>query len=166
MPDDKHLSWLVKSRADNQALSLKLLKLLREHERRLGDVDVLGYDGAVVGQMLVSIAFSLWRAAFLADRDPNSGCTHAIEFLEKLILDNTINYTQDRNARDWTWAFYMSNAIHHLDELEKVLEDFKVEYDGFGDSYERWTKLQAQFSNAVDKFEKDLTVAKSASEKK
>ena len=164
LPNDKHLEWLVRSRADNQSLSLKLLKLMREHE--LLYVKALRYDTAIVAQMLVSIAFSLWRAAFLADRDPNSGPKHAIEFLEKLILDNAINYVQDRNARDWTWAYYTSNAIFHLNELKDIWKDFDFEEVDIDDSYKRWTGLHDVFSKAVDRFEKDLRATGRASKNK
>src|SRR4051794_35067504 len=115
----KHLEWLIKSRAQNQGTSLKLLELFRKYDREC-DPDRLGYDGAIVAQILTSITFSLWRAAFLADRNPNSGPKHAIDFLEKLVVDNAINYTQDRSARDWTWAYYISNAMYHIRQLEEV----------------------------------------------
>jgi hypothetical protein len=48
------------------------------------------------GQIPVGICFSLWRAAFLADKTGQGTAVFASakDFLGKILVDNAINYTQ------------------------------------------------------------------------
>ncbi|HWU54093.1 MAG TPA: hypothetical protein VN175_01245 [Rhizomicrobium sp.] len=164
MADEKHLKWLIEARAENQRSALELLELCRTHEKKLKDHKLFpDYDASVVAQVLISIAFSLWRAAFLADIDRSKGVDHAISFLDKLLVDNAINYTQDRGARAWTWAYYMTNAAAHLFDLKDTWPDFDVRDDASLDPCARWDLHQKQFSLAVARFRSDLTRSKKKS---
>lgn len=66
--------------------------------------------------LLVGAAFSLWRAAFLVDaeRDWPKILEKAETFLEAVVEDNTINYLQDKNTRNWTVGYYLNNARYRL----------------------------------------------------
>jgi hypothetical protein len=65
---------------------------------------------------LLSSCFSLWRAAFLADKSGTREAVfeHSRSFLERMLADNAITYVQDRNSREWTFNYYASNALEAL----------------------------------------------------
>jgi hypothetical protein len=106
-----HLAWLVASRTKNQSAALKLFKLLDSHGMKMRS---RGYSQTA--QDLVSVCFSLWRAAFLADRVGTRSAIidDARTFLGKMLVDNAITYQQDRSSREWTFNYYMRNATHGL----------------------------------------------------
>jgi hypothetical protein len=152
-PDSEHLQWLIESRAANQRSSLRLLKLLREYPK-----EVKAHANCIAAQRLVSVSFSLWRAAFLTDRnEDDDGLAHAKDFLERLVVDNAINYPQDRSARDWSWGYYMTNAYLQLHEIQTdwqiVLLEPPIPPTGLRP---RWDYLQEGLSKAISKFELDL----------
>jgi hypothetical protein len=66
-------------------------------------------------------SFSLWRAVFQADAplDRVHNQVAATSFLDKLIRDNAITYTDERNS--WSYGYYIGNArfriIRMFDEL-------------------------------------------------
>jgi len=72
----------------------------------------LGYEA----KTLVSIGFSLWRAAFLADKsgDLKETNEHATYFLGEMLETNAIAFTQDRKARGFTstitWPTFDSDS--------------------------------------------------------
>jgi hypothetical protein len=39
------------------------------------------------------------------------------KFLVSLISDNTVLYVTDKNARNWSFHYYLRNALHRLEEL-------------------------------------------------
>lgn len=47
----------------------------------------------------------------------------AEQYLGKIILDNAIGYLQDRNAREWTWHYYLNNARYRLEKISKINPD-------------------------------------------
>jgi hypothetical protein len=59
----EHLEWAIQSRAKNQITSLRLLRLFEEHESTWKTSKF-----ARAAQDLIAVSFSLWRAAFLADK--------------------------------------------------------------------------------------------------
>lgn len=79
-------------------------------------------------EILVAVAFSLWRAVFLADgiRDWEAILANAETFLEKLIRDNIINYSDDWNSRHWSFLYYLNNARFRLRELAEIWPEFKA----------------------------------------
>ncbi len=107
----EHLRWLVKSRAANQQAALELFNLFEKYPEQLKSAAL-----ARKAQSLVAACFSLWRAAFLADK---TGLRKAVfddarAFLGKMLVDNAITYPQDRGAREFTFNYYMTNATEAL----------------------------------------------------
>ena len=80
------------------------------------------------------------------------------KFLLESIQNNTINYSQDKNSRDWSFRYYLDNAT---DRLTRLHNDFKKKGFAFqlpGSSHgqsarERWEKTQQSLDDALDKFE-------------
>jgi hypothetical protein len=97
------LSWLVQSRNKIQSLMLELLQN-PPRNAKTGDV-----------HRLTSIAFSLWRAVFLAHlgddgRSPKTIDRAARKFLIRLIETNTITFSDDRDSSRWSCGYYLNTA--------------------------------------------------------
>jgi hypothetical protein len=119
-----------------------MLELLRDHPR----IDKTTHFQA---ERLLGVCFSLWRAAFLADRTGKRTkiIEHAQEFLERMLVDNAITYPQDRVTREWTFNYYLRSA---RDSLFVLAEDFAQVSDAIDASTDddadltspqlRWTK--------------------------
>jgi hypothetical protein len=154
----RHLEWALKSRAENQACSLRLLKLFSDYP------DVWKTKKfARAAQDLVAVAFSLWRAAFLADKSGRRSevFVHGKSFLEKLIEDNSIAYVQDKTAREWTFNYYTRNARSSLQVLATYWPESVPAYEGKKRGpAERWEYCQKLFAEAVAGFEKRLSTRK------
>ncbi len=112
-----HISWLVKSRSRNQDVSLQLFLVLKDN----GDALAKDWDLLDSAQGLIAACFSLWRAVFLSDINESVQATvaDAQTFLGNLILHNMVAYPQDRNARDWTFMYYVNNARYRLEQIAK-----------------------------------------------
>jgi len=69
---------------------------------------VLGY--------LIRAAFSLWRAVFLAEtfRDDTEIYTSQEKFLEKVITDNAIGFSDDKKIGIGPLGTYLENAKFRL----------------------------------------------------
>jgi hypothetical protein len=148
-----HLEWLVESRSRNQRTALELFKLFESYPNRAKSKTF-----NKTSQILVAVCFSLWRAAFLADK---TGMRHAVfedarAFLAKMLTDNAITYPQDRSAREWTFNYYMNNAKDGLldlsnqwEEVKSVLSAHKKVRKGTTSSQRRWDRHQHAFEIAV-----------------
>jgi hypothetical protein len=148
--DDEHLKWVIASRAKNQTASLRLLTILHKYPEAKLDFNL------VIMQALTAVAFSLWRAVFLTDKI-GKAADHLEMFLEKLVVDNAIGYSQDRNSRDWTWPYYMNNAHFHLNDLRaKVWPEVPFTDADPNRPQDGWNSLHAALSWGIDKFERDL----------
>jgi len=156
----EHLGWLVESRASNQRAALRLFTLIEKHPEGSKSKEFLRKT-----QTLIAACFSLWRAAFLADK---TGRRHAVladakAFLGRMLTDNAINYPQDRSAREWTFNYYMNNARDSLLELAKewnavntVLSAHKKVTKGTTVSSRRWDRHQRALEVAIECFESAL----------
>jgi hypothetical protein len=102
-----HLDWAIEHRSLNQRSALRLLRLLSDNEEKIKRHE---YDQ--FAQDVVGVAFSLWRAAFLADKDTlrEKSFKSALRFLEMVISDNAIGFPQDKKEKDWTFNFYTDNV--------------------------------------------------------
>jgi len=126
MPEDSpsidHLEWLISARGETNQTALKLLKLFEDHREQLKK-----YPFSVQAQELLAIAFSLWRAVFLADRKGKAElkADHAEQFLRKMLVDNAISFAQDRSWKEWAFNYYMGDARLRLGDLERFWEDMK-----------------------------------------
>ena len=98
----EHLEWLVDRRSEVQETLLALYKYVGKPPT--GHPAVTDY--------LIYAAFSLWRAVFLAgsDRDWDSVFKGQKEFLAKLVEDNSISYSDDKNLSAWTVGYYLNVA--------------------------------------------------------
>ncbi len=108
LPSLEHYAWLVRARARNQELLLRLYQFSRLNE----DAIQRNATGRLVFGWLVGAAFSLWRAAFLGDvrRSWPDILSDANGILEILVQDNAVNYQQDRKTRAWMAGYYLNNA--------------------------------------------------------
>ena len=158
----KHLEWAIQSRARNQRCSLKLLTLFEEHESIWKTSRF-----ARAAQDLVAVSFSLWRAAFLADKTAKRIAVfeHGKVFLERVIEDNAISYPQDKASKEWTFNYYTRNARTSLENLAKFWKDIAPPYQGRKRRpMERWDYCQSLLEEAVTNFEKLLRDRRAANE--
>lgn len=114
MTERRDFRWLVRQRSRNQKFLLELCSF----ERKCADELARDRRARTVFHLLVGAGFSLWRAVFLADPETSVHVLskHAREFLETLIADNTITYTEDKNRRTWTAGYYLNNAYYRVQE--------------------------------------------------
>ncbi len=121
----ERLAWLVESRNKIQERFLDIYVLLKTNHAEIGNDNRLG---PIVGR-LAGVAFSLWRAVFLADvsRSWPTVLVAAEDFLEVVMKDNAINYTQDVRYREYSFGYYINNAKHRIRELRDHIH-------GFGDA--------------------------------
>lgn len=107
------LRWLVERRRDIHDLLLKL------YEVELHNHVVLerSKPARQAFLLLVGAAFSLWRAAFLADgsrRKISDVLLVSRKFLEKVVKTNTIAFAQELDASIWMGGFYLNSARYRL----------------------------------------------------
>jgi hypothetical protein len=149
-PSPAHLEWVIDGRARNQKAALDLYEMMTDCRRQIARQQL-----STEAQDLAAIAFSLWRAVFLADR---SGATDAKMadaeyFLGKMLTDNAIAFTQDRSAREWTFNYYLDNAWYRLKDLrQKNLTPPR----GKRSARNRWDYLENAFEKAVSNFQRKL----------
>ena len=150
----EHLEWAIKSRAKNQRACLDLLRLFEEYEDIWKTKD---YSKAA--QDLIAIAFSLWRAAFLAEKSGKRSevFAHGRDFLAKLIEDNAISYVQGKNALEWTFNYYTKNARSSLTLLYSYWEEVPKYQGKARPARERWDYCQELLDTAIKSFEASLS---------
>lgn len=152
-PSDKleHLEWAILARNSNQRTCLRLLRLFDRYPN-LWKSKVR----AAAAQDLVSVGFSLWRAAFLAEKTGlrSEVFSHGRNFLEQMIEDNAIAYFQDKKSREWTFNYYTRNAKSALQRLAFKWPDAANAYINRARTpTERWDYCQELFEKAVEGFE-------------
>ena len=164
-----HLQWLIHSRMRNQNACLRLFDAFEQFPDQAKNTAFRAHS-----QTLVAVGFSLWRAAFLADK---SGQREAVfadarAFLAQLLTNNAINYPQDRASREWTFNYYVTAANDGLLKLStkwshiaKVLSKYERVTKGTTNARRRWNRHQNAFEAALDAFEKDLKAAFDAATK-
>jgi ribosome-associated translation inhibitor RaiA len=165
-PSPKHLSWVIEGRANNQRVALRLFEIFDRYQDQLKTRHFSAQD-------LVSVAFSLWRAVFLADRTGKMDLKdkQAKEFLAKMLTDNAIAYVQDRSAREWSFNYYTGNARFRLDKLGDRWRSVKdllipLSQKGVKSARGRWDTLHMAFEEAVHCLEADLEKNKTKADKK
>jgi hypothetical protein len=155
MASPAHLAWLVQGRYDTQRTSTKLYALIAENPTL---IKLERYS--IPAQTLAAIAFSLWRAVFLADKTGELGAAlvDAYEFLEKMIKDNAIGYPQERGVLEWTFNYYVFNATHRFETLSrrKGWPKFTADMPKFSGPLERWKWHQQKFEEAVSFFSQQI----------
>jgi hypothetical protein len=154
-----HLRWLVASRAANQAAALRLFTLLSDHVEEIKTKEL-----STKAQHLVAACFSLWRAAFLADKATTRSEVQAAArtFLAKMLIDNAITYPQDRSTRNWTFNYYMNNATNELVQLSRDWPDIATVLNQRLGSNKSTTRPQRRWNRTELAFERALNCLKDA----
>jgi hypothetical protein len=157
----KFLHWLVESRRQNQKVSADLYELLLTTPKCWKNRK-LEYEA----KTLISIGFSLWRAAFLANRPEKQARTnkHATWLLGEMLETNAISFPQDRKSKAFTFNFYIANVRFRLKEFKEDNRDFKVDerllekwkLPKTMSHEDRWLLYQEAFADAVKYFEDRL----------
>jgi hypothetical protein len=155
-----HLQWLVNSRAANQQAAIKILDLLQRHLARMHEKTL-----TESAHSLVAVCFSMWRAAFLADKTGmrEAVIEDAIVFLGKMITDNAITYAQDRSSREWTFNYYMNCARDGLlflarrwPAIDKSLNRRRGIPKGSTREERRWDRHHAALETAIQCLAQEL----------
>jgi hypothetical protein len=105
--DEAKMKWLVENRINIQKTALDLYLLIPKEK------DSVKKQTSLIHQDLVGAFFCLWRGVFLAyEKKTKLGepLEHATKFLKKIIDDNTIAFSDDKNLREWTANFYIDCA--------------------------------------------------------
>jgi hypothetical protein len=154
----EHLRWAVKSRARNQECAIRLLDLFLEYEDKWKTK-----DWSRAAQDLLSVNFSLWRAAFLADKTAKRDevFAHAKLFLQRIIETNAISFSEDRTSKEWTFNYYTRNAKCALEALHEHWATMrKLPVPQYKDATrtptEKWTYCQDLLDETVTVFEAEL----------
>jgi hypothetical protein len=158
-----HYEWAVERRYWNQKCSVRLLRLFECYERIWV---TLKYSRAA--QDILSVTFSLWRAAFLAEKESARAKVfdNGKQFLEAIIRSNTIGFGQDYSAREWTFNYYTRNARYALQNLNKFWPDIAPPYAGKKrTATERWDYCHQLLDQTVENFEKHLRLRHAEAER-
>lgn len=156
----EHFSWLVEGRSANQQSTLTLYEIINGNEYKFnGNAELLE-----AAQELTGAAFSLWRSVFLSDTSGEFEEQFADlqKFLVSLISDNTILYVTDKNARNWSFRYYLDNAVHRLRKLSEgslALVDAADLSKVASSEKDEWLDAQDILDKAIQKFRNVVDVA-------
>jgi hypothetical protein len=128
-PDIGHLAWALDQRVEIQRTLLELYEFVRSNSSKtLTASPSGGYDFVkpMLLDHLIAAGFSLWRAVFLSESDRDFVAIHKSQekFLESVLTNNAITYTDDKNNRAWTVSYYLENAKHRLAAAEALAEHY------------------------------------------
>lgn len=166
----EHLKWVVDSRYANQRAAVRLFNLFETHLTK-----VRSKRFSTISQRMVSVCFSLWRAAFLSDKTGKRSAVvdDAKAFLGKMLTDNAITYPQDRSTREWTFNYYIANAESVLlklsanwKEIQDKISEPRKRSKTKTVSMTRWNRYHDAFIIAMDRFEQALGEAPEPSAKR
>jgi hypothetical protein len=89
--------------------------------------DARQFDDRYLLDHLIAAAFNLWRAAFLTDtsREMEDIRKGQEAFLEKVITENTIGFSDDKKHRHWTVEFYLEGAKLRLLRAVQLCDHYK-----------------------------------------
>ncbi|HEX8527022.1 hypothetical protein [Allosphingosinicella sp.] len=115
-------------------------------------------------QELTGVAFSLWRAVFLSDTTGEFGDQLADlnKLLVSLISDNSVLYQTDKNARNWSFRYYLDNADHRLRALSRSRLGLVNAADlelGADTDKDAWLQAQALLDKAISRFQAAVAAA-------
>jgi hypothetical protein len=113
--------WAIDARARSQRMMLALYKFgrARGYEVASGHENPPDLNSSVYG-LLVSVSFSLWRAAFLTEMRPRTwpeALRDAQELLEDVIKSNAVPFTTEQHLQGWTGGYYLNNARLRLRDV-------------------------------------------------
>lgn len=150
--DPAFLDWLNTNRYENQKHSLKLYELLTTTE--------LSGEDAKDAQTLVGVAFSLWRAVFLATgtREKMDVQKDATAFLATVLRDNAVLFGTDKKSSNWTFNYYAGSAEYRLKMLQQRRR-WKFDFSHADDNApprKRWERLHDAFVQSVQMLRTEL----------
>lgn len=121
-PNLEHMAWAIEQRAEIQRTLLALYEFVHSYK-----LDALKIEDTYLLDNLIGAAFSLWRAAFLADtlRQQDAIRESQEKFLEKVITDNSITFNDDKLNRHWTVEYYLENAKLRLGRSIEMCDHYK-----------------------------------------
>jgi hypothetical protein len=125
-PDLQFLEKLTYWRNDAQVIQFKLLKLVTEKQEELRSNETHN----LIFQLMLGIAFSLWRAVFLGGEplEPVAALADAKVFVKNVVSDNAIGYAQEQLSKRWVSGFYASHIQYRMFHLnDQYAETLKVE---------------------------------------
>lgn len=111
----ERLNWAIGARERSQRLLLALYAF--GEQKSYGSPDS---PQAREFSTLAAIAFSLWRAAFLADahtRKWPEALEDAQKFLKTVLRTNAIAFGTEHALQGWTAGYYLKNAKLRLQEI-------------------------------------------------
>ncbi len=115
----ERLAWAIEARNRSQKLLLALYAFGQQNSYGLPES-----AEAKEFSVLVAVAFSLWRAAFLADAPTRTwpDALHDAQVLvEKVLSTNTIAFSTEHGLQGWTAGYYLKNAQLRLLQAHKDL---------------------------------------------
>ncbi|HEV3211304.1 MAG TPA: hypothetical protein VGY91_13670 [Chthoniobacterales bacterium] len=135
-PNIKFLDKLTTWRNGAQISLFTLLRLITEKQTKIEENKEL----SEIFQLLTGIAFSFWRAVFLAEftLETSKATKDAKDFLTKVVRDNSIAYADERQNQRWTAGFYASHIQYRMYHLQqtyghrlrlKELKDFRNKWN-------------------------------------
>lgn len=129
------------------SIQRSILQLWRFGNRHLASLD---QGDETLFHLLVGVAFSLWRAAFLVqgERTVEQLDKDALDFLGVLSWDNAIGYSQDRSKRAWTVGYYLNNAHLRLRSAQGLLVLSSKQKEAFV-SVRRFISVQNRLGNHI-----------------
>jgi hypothetical protein len=156
MSDDipiERLEWAIGARERSQRLLLALYEF--GGQKGYGSPES---TEASVFSILVGVAFSLWRAAFLADaltRTWPEALDDAQKLLKTVLRTNTISFGTEHSLQGWTAGHYLKNAKLRLQEaLQLLIGSGRADAEDVArvggislmgtDPHDTWTLLRAE----------------------
>ena len=146
-----HYEWAVETTLQEPSVFVRLLRLFEKYETIW-----ITKKYSRAAQDLFSVAFSLWRAAFLAEKKSARKKVFADgkKFLEAIIQNNAIGYIQDYGSREWTFNYYTRNARDALENLHEYWGDITPPFEGKKrTAMDRWDYCHELLDQTVKNFE-------------
>jgi hypothetical protein len=151
MTETEFLEWSIAKRADTLHVALRLRELMKTS---------MVEDGPTAGALrsLVGVSFALWRAVFLAHRTGKAELRNkdATSFIEKMVTTNAITFSDDHKLREWTFGYYIDDALYRLERLSKTHPEIgfrDTDLKRRGTTTAQWDDFQRLFEKAVRYFE-------------
>jgi hypothetical protein len=115
------VAWQVDRRFRIQCIMHELHRFLAAQESLHSDHNDAWYPMV----RMVGIAFSLWRAAFLTHTTGKKKAAYKnmVEYLDKVIKQNTIAFIDDYNMSDHAAPYYTGNARYRLERMYRFNPD-------------------------------------------
>lgn len=128
-PDLSHLAWALDQRLEIQRTLLELYRFVRANTSeslRSPHPSEPHFVKPMLLDHLIAAGFSLWRAVFLSESDRDFVSIHKSQekFLESVLTNNAITYTDDKINRAWTVSYYLENAKHRLAAAMYLAEEY------------------------------------------